>query len=184
MNKLWISAALLLAVSIGAPRTALAQSAQALPLPNQPVATDIPGARELPDPKLDYRIVFDIGKASEKIDEVNPGLTFIARYFNTLAKYGVPAEHRKFVVVFHQGGTDMVMNNDAFKARNGGHDNPNIAMIREMKKAGIDFRVCGQALLAKKIDPEVVQPEIEVDLWAMTTITNLEFRGYIHHAAN
>ena len=36
-----------------------------------------------------------------KNDEVNPVLVTIARYFNTLAKYGVPADHRKFVVVFH-----------------------------------------------------------------------------------
>lgn len=186
MKKLSITFAILLAVVFGVYRFAPARAAktqQALPLPDQPVATDMPGAHELPDPKMDYKIVFDIGKAAEKIDEVNPGLTFIARYYNTLARYGVPADHRKFVVVFHQGGTDMVMNNDAFKSRNDGHDNPNIALIREMKKAGIDFRVCGQALLAKKIDPETVQPDIQVDLWAMTTIVNFEMRGYIHHVA-
>jgi len=27
-------------------------------------------------------------------------------------------------------------------------------------------------------------PEIELDLWALTTITNLELRGYIHVAGN
>ena len=194
MKKLWIPAAFVtallatfvLAFSLGASRAALAKSAHPLPLPlpDQPVADDLPNARELPDPKIDYKLVFDIGKAASKVDEVNPGLTFIARYYNTLAKYGVPADHRKFVVVFHQGGTPMVLNNDEFKKRNDGHDNPNIATIREMKKAGIDFRVCGQALLAGKIDPETVQPEIQVDLWAMTTIVNMEMRGYIHHVAN
>lgn len=182
MNKLWICAALLLAASLAASRPALAQSDQALPIPDQPAATDIPGAHELPDPGTTYKIVFDIGKAAPKVDDVNPGLVTIARYFNTLAKYGVPAERRKFVVVFHQGGTDIVLNSATFKARHDGHDNPNIAMIRSMKKAGIDFRVCGQALLANKIDPETVQPEIQIDLWALTTITNLELRGYIHVA--
>jgi intracellular sulfur oxidation DsrE/DsrF family protein len=71
------------------------------------------------------------------------------------------------------------MNSDEFKSRYNGQDNPNIALIQAMKKAGVDFRVCGQALLGKKIDPKMVLPEIQVDLWAMTTILNLQTRGYV-----
>ena len=184
MKKLWINLALVLVTVIGLSASALAQSAQILPLPDSPVATDIPGARELPDPNMTYKVVFDISKAAPKIDEVNPGLIGIARYFNTLAKNGVPADHRKIVVVFHKGGTEMVLNNAAFKARNEGHDNPNVTLIRNMKKAGIDFRVCGQAVLARKIDPETIMPEIELDLWALTTMVNLELRGYVHVGGN
>jgi intracellular sulfur oxidation DsrE/DsrF family protein len=184
MKKFWMFAVLLLALSITMPRSAVAQSVQALPLPDSPVATDIPGAHELPDPGIVYKVVFDIAKAAPKIDEVNPGLISIARYLNTLAKNGVPADHRKIVVVFHQGGTEMILNSAAFKARNDGHDNPNIAMIRNMKKAGVDFRVCGQAVLGKKIETDTILPEIELDLWALTTITNLELRGYVHVGGN
>jgi intracellular sulfur oxidation DsrE/DsrF family protein len=125
-------------------------------------------------------VVFDIGKAAPKIDDVNPGLATVARYLNTLAKNGVPADRRKIAVVFHQGGTEIVQNNEAFKARNHGHDNPNITLIQSLKKAGVDFRVCGQAVLGSKIDPKTIQPEIELDLWALTTIANLELRGYVH----
>jgi len=184
MTKLWMFAVLLLAISIALPGSAGAQSAQPLPLPDSPVAADIPGAHELPDPNIVYKVVFDIGKAAPRIDELNPGLISIARYLNTLAKNGVPADHRKIVVVFHQGGTDMILTNAAFKARNDGHDNPNIAMIRNMKKAGVDFRVCGQAVLGKKIETDAILPEIQLDLWALTTITNLELRGYIHVGGN
>ena len=184
MKNVWILATILSVTSIGFSGPAFGQSAQSLPLPDSPVATDIPGARELPDPNLVYKVVFDIGKAAPKIDEVNPGLVSIARYFNTLAKNGVAADHRKIVVVFHQGGTEMILNNAAFKARNDGHDNPNITMIRSMKKAGIDFRVCGQAVLGQKIETDTILPEIELDLWALTTITNLELRGYVHVGGN
>ena len=138
----------------------------------------------MPDPSLTYKIVFDIGKASPKIDEVNPGLTVISRYYNTLAKGGVPADHRKFVVVFHQEGTEIALNNAAYKALKDGHDNPNIALIHSMKQAGVDFRVCGQGVLARKIDMATIQPEIQVDQWAMTTITTLQLRGYIRVAGN
>jgi intracellular sulfur oxidation DsrE/DsrF family protein len=162
---------------------ALAQSAKNLPIPDGPVAQEIPGAKELPDPHTDYKVVFDIAKAAPKADEVNPGLTGVVRYLNTLAANGVPASHRKIAVVFHQDGTDVVMNNDAFKARYG-HENPNVALIHQMKEAGVDFRVCGQAVLAHKIDPKTINRDIELDLWALTTLVNLQLRGYVRVAGN
>ncbi len=162
--------------------SARAQSAQTqtLPIPGYAAARDVPGAKALPDPTMTYKVVFDIGKAAAKPDDVNPGLITVARYVNTLAKYGVPSDHRDIVVVFHQGGTEIILNNDAFKARNNGLANPNIALIQSLKKAGVDFRVCGQAVLGKKIDPKTIQPVIEVDLWALTTIIDLQLRGYVH----
>ena len=183
MKKQWMCAAILVAL-IGLTGLAHAQATQALPVPGYEAAKDLPGEKELPDPSMTYKVVFDIGKAAPKIDAVNPGLETVARYLTTLAKNGVPADHRKIAVVFHQGGTEIVENNEAFKARNNGHDNPNIALIQNLKKAGVDFRVCGQAVLANKIDPKTIQPEIELDLWALTTLVNLESRGYIRVGAN
>jgi intracellular sulfur oxidation DsrE/DsrF family protein len=134
----------------------------------------------MPDPSLTYKVVFDIATGAPKVDQVNPGLEGVARFVNTLAAHGIAADHRKIAVVFHQGSTEIIQNNDAFKARNSGQDNPNIALIQALKKAGVDLRVCGQAVQAKKIDPKTIQPEIELDLWALTTIVNLELRGYVH----
>ena len=173
-----------IAALIGLSVSAFAQSAQPLPVPDGPVATDIPGAKELPDPSVTYKVVFDIGKAAPKIDDVNPMLTAIARFINTLAKNGVPADHRKIAVVFHQQGTEIILNDETFKARNNGHRNPNVALIQSLKKAGVDFRVCGQAVLANKIDQKTILPEIELDLWALTTLVNLELRGYVHVGGN
>lgn len=174
MNQMQVSAfvvAIVLGVS-SAPR------AQNLPVPGYEPARDVPGAHETPDPNTVYKLVFSAGTAAAKPGDVNPTLQTVARYLNTLAKYNVPLDHRKIAVVFHQGGTDVVMNDETFKARNNGQANPNVALIQALKKAGVDFRVCGQALLGKKIDPAQVLPEIQVDLWAMTTMVNLQMRGY------
>jgi len=184
MKKLWIGAVAVFGILSTFPGSARAQTAQALPIPSVDAAIDFPNEHELPDPSLTYKIVFDIGKASPKIDDVNPGLTFISRFFNTLAKGGVPADRRKFVVVFHQEGTELALNNVAYKALKDGHDNPNIAIIHSMKQAGIDFRVCGQGVLGRKIDMATINPEIQIDQWAMTTIMNLAVRGYIHVPGN
>ena len=154
--------------------------AQQLAVPGGPVARDVPGAKELPDPNRMYKVVFDIGKAAPKPSEVSPGLLMVARYVNTLAKWGVPADHRKIAVILHKGGEDMIFTNEAFKARTEGLDNPNIDMIKKLTAAGVSFRVCGQGVTGKKIDRKDILPEIEVDLWAMVAMVNLQLEGYVH----
>ena len=181
MKNSFMRGATVFAVVMGLSSSAFTET---LPVPDGLVATDIPGAKELPDPALTYKVVFDIGKAAPKIGDVNPMLEAVARFMNTLAKNGVSADHRKVAVVFHQQGTEIILNDETFKARNKGHGNPNVALIQSLKKAGVDFRVCGQAVLANKIDQKTILPEIQVDLWALTTLVNLELRGYVHVGGN
>ncbi len=143
-------------------------------------AKDLPNARELPDPKTDYKVVFADGQDPKDPGEVNPMLPTIATYVNTLAKYGVPAEHRHIVIMFHQRtpGFDIILSNEAYKARYN-RDNPNIAIIHALKQAGVDIRACGQGVLGRKIDAKDVNPDITVDLWAMTTLVNLQLKGFV-----
>jgi intracellular sulfur oxidation DsrE/DsrF family protein len=179
MKRMLVNAVMMLAVALGTSDVAWAQAGQGLPIPGVEPARDLPGAKEIPDTTTEYKVLFDVAQAAAKPTDVNPMLQATARYLNTLAKVGVPPAHRKIAVVFHQGGTSAILNNEAYKARNNGQDNPNIALIQALKKAGVEFHVCGQAVLALKIDPKDIQPEIQVDLWALTTIINMELRGYV-----
>lgn len=178
MKRMFVSALVVLAL-MGTSAQVGAQAGQGLPVPGVEPARDLPGAKEIPDKTTEYKVLFDVVRAAPNPTDVNPMLQAAARYINTLAKVGVPPEHRKIAVVFHQGGTQAILKNDAYKARNNGQDNPNIAMIQALKKAGVEFHVCGQAVLGMKIDTTDIQPEIQVDLWALTTIINLELRGYV-----
>jgi intracellular sulfur oxidation DsrE/DsrF family protein len=170
-----------LALAGAAPRSA--QAADELAVPGYPVAADVPGAHELPDPTLDYKIAWGIGQgASDRTAEVNPTLPVIARYVNTLAKWGVPPAKRHIIVMFHQRNDDfdIVLSNEAFKAKYG-KDNPNVALIAALKKAGVEFRACGQAVVGRKIDPKDVNSDIQIDLWAMTTFMNLQMKGFVRN---
>lgn len=152
-----------------------------LAVPGYPVAREVPGAHELPDPTLDYKIAWGIGQgADDMTTQVNPSLPTLARYVNTLAKWGVPASKRHIVVIFHQRSPDfdIVMSNKAFKAKYG-KDNPNIPLITALKQAGVEFRACGQAVLGREIAMDDVNPDIQVDLWAMTSFMNLQMKGYV-----
>ena len=159
---------------------AKAASDAPLLVPGYPAARDIQGARELPDPRTDYKVVFADGQEAKNKTDVNPMLPTIATYVNTLGKYNVPAEHRHIIIMFHQRNPDMdiVMTNEAYKARYG-VDNPNIAIIHALKQAGVDIRACGQGVIGRKIDLKDVNPDVTVDLWAMTTLINLQLKGYV-----
>ena len=157
-----------------------ADSPAPLLVPGYDVSKDLPGAKELPDAKTDYKVVFADGQDAKNPGDVNPMLPTIATYVNTLGKYGVPADHRHIVIMFHQRTPDLdiVMSNEAYKARYN-RDNPNIAIIHALKKAGVDIRACGQGLIARKIEANQVNPDIQVDLWAMTTLVNLQLKGFV-----
>ena len=131
--KTW-TLAVMLALACSGP--AWAQSGNALLIPGEAVARDIPGAKELPDPNVEYKVLFDVKAEAPDTTAVNPMLTATARYLNTLGKAGVPAAHRKIAVIFHQGGTDIIMNNEAYKARYEGQDNPNVAIIQALERPG------------------------------------------------
>ena len=170
----------ILVLASGSFGPARAASAGPLLVPGYDAAKDLPGARELPDPKTDYKVVFADGQDAKNPGDVNPMLPTIARYLNTLGKYGVPAEHRHLVIMFHQRSPDIdiVMTNEAYRARYN-RDNPNIAIIHALRQAGVDIRVCGQGLLGRKIESAQVNPDVQIDLWAMTTLVNLQLKGYV-----
>lgn len=176
MKNSFISA-LFVVIAVATSGAALAQ--ERLPVPGYPAARDVPNAQVLPDPNIVHKVVFDAVIAAENVDDVNPMLIATARYVNTLAKYGVPPENRQIAVVFHQAAGPVVLKNEAFKLRHDGHDNPNIELIRNLHAAGVALHVCGQGVTARNYDPDEIQDEIQLDLWALTTLIDFAQKGYI-----
>jgi intracellular sulfur oxidation DsrE/DsrF family protein len=148
-------------------------------VPGYPAGRDLPGAPLSPDPGIEYKVVFDMKVQDEDLDDPYPMLPLIASYVNTLGKFGVPEEHRKIAVVLHQGSGLIGLKNEAFKALNDGHDNPNIELIRKLHAAGVTFHQCGQGVLARELDSDDFLDEIQIDYWALTTLIELGRQGYI-----
>lgn len=136
-----------------------------------------PGAAMQPDPKLDYRVVFEISKASPASDKPNPSLEKVARFINLLAAGSVKPENRHVLAIVHGPATELVLDHDAFRARHK-RDNPNIALIEALARAGVEVHVCAQALAGQKIARDEVSPAVVIDLSALTTLTTLELKGW------
>lgn len=138
---------------------------------------EIPYAEEKPDPTLDYKIVIEVVSNTEKYDSINWPLFNVARLINLHVMGGVPKEKIQVVVVIHGSAAFTVMNNESYKAKYG-VDNPNLKLYQELQQAGVKMFVCGQSLIARKIDRYKMVPEVKVATSALTTLTTYQLKGY------
>lgn len=137
----------------------------------------LPGAGEQPDPALTYRVIFDLSQGGPD-DRPLKGLDRVARLANMLAAGGVDADHRRIVVVLHGAATPAVLSDAAWEARGKGGVNPNSALIRALIAAGVEVRLCGQAMVGHAIEESEVEPDVTVDLAALMTVVHHQQAGY------
>ncbi|HWE98316.1 MAG TPA: DsrE family protein [Caulobacteraceae bacterium] len=149
------------------------------PVPAAGVMADIPGAHETPDPRVDYKVVFDVQSLAESSDQPAPALKTIGVLLNTYRRYGVPADHLHFVAVFHGRTIVLVANDETYRARTGAPSNPNDEILRQLSQAGVRLAVCGQSARAQHYDAASLQPLVQMNLSATVTFIDLQTGGYV-----
>jgi intracellular sulfur oxidation DsrE/DsrF family protein len=137
----------------------------------------LPQAAYQPDRNATYKVVFSLSKAGDKPDEVSPSLDHVARAVNLYVSAGVPLDHLKFVAIASGASTPIVLN-DAQYQKLYGVANPNLPLIEQLRKAGVDIAVCGQAVAEHKFQYDWVDSHVTLALSALTTVTVLEQQGY------
>jgi intracellular sulfur oxidation DsrE/DsrF family protein len=137
----------------------------------------LPQAAYQPDRKVTYKLVFALTKGADKPDQINPSLDRVARAVNLYTGAGVPLNHLKFVAVASGPATELALNDEQYRKL---HNvaNPNLPVIEQLRKAGVDVAVCGQAVAEHKYEYDWVNSHVTLALSALTTITVLQQRGY------
>ena len=138
---------------------------------------ELPKAAYQPDAKASYKVVFGLTAAAAKPDQVNPGLERVARTVNLYASAGVPLKHLHFVAIAAGGATGIALD-DADYRKQFGVANPNLKVIAELRQAGVDVAVCGQAVAEHGYPYEAIDKSVTLALSALTTITELQQKGY------
>ncbi|HLZ16899.1 MAG TPA: DsrE family protein [Cyclobacteriaceae bacterium] len=138
---------------------------------------DIPYAEEKPDPSLDYNIVIEVEHAIDSPDSLNWALNNVARLLNVHAIGGVRPERLHVVLAIHGGAAYSVLNNEAYQAKYK-VSNPNLRLFEELEKAGVKMFVCGQSLIARKIDRMKMVTQVKIASSMLTTLTTYQLRGY------
>lgn len=137
----------------------------------------LPQAAYQPSKDVIYKAVFSLTRAADSPKEASPALLGVARAVNLYVAAGVPLDHLKFVAIVHGPATGIVLDDDHYRTKFG-TPNPNAAIIRKLKAAGVDVAVCGQAVLGQHYELGWIGSDVTVALSALTTIIGLEQQGY------
>jgi len=138
----------------------------------------IQGIDFVPDPSKQYNLIFDFTHYKKDTNNINAGLTEIARIINLHVAAGIPKDHIHPVIISHAKALFSLFNNDAYLAKFK-KDNPNIRVVNEMMTAGIKFIACGQAMNFLDIKKEQFYPGVKVALSAKTTLSYYIQQGYM-----
>ena len=136
-----------------------------------------PNAVYMPDPKATYKIIFALTRGNDDPSKVSPAVERLARTVNLFTAAGVPLSHLKFVAIAYGAATPVALDDKHYEDQFLVH-NPNLPIIHELRKAGVDIVVCGQAWAEYKYHFDWLDHDVPVALSGVTTITELQLKGY------
>lgn len=148
-----------------------------------PVIQGYGGVRPRPDlpsnlsAGMDYKVIVDVVHANQDHAQVSGSLVRLARLVNLMAYAGIPRDHVHIAVVLEDMAGYSVLTNDAYR-KLFNVDNPNLALLRQLKSAGVDLMVCAQALAENNWSDSDVTPDVTVTLSALTDFVVYGQRGY------
>jgi intracellular sulfur oxidation DsrE/DsrF family protein len=96
---------------------------------------------------------------------------------NALGASGVPLRNAQFVVVFHGAAMDGLLDESHYRARHG-VGNPNLEVIAQLRRAGVQMFVCGQNLAADGVDPRSLTPDVRIASDALIVLMRYQNDGY------
>jgi len=141
---------------------------------------DLPDVDVRPDPEMEYKILIEEVFKMDNPEQVNFSATNVARLINLHAVGGVKKENLKVAMVIHAQATNSVINNEAYKARYDGKDNPYIKLYEQLAESGVELIVCGQSLEMFGNKRADVIPQVKVATSALTAITTYQLKGYAY----
>lgn len=139
----------------------------------------LPRPQAVEQPRANAKVVFDV-TADSKPADVNKGLERVARLLNLYGVADLKATDVKITVVLHGEATKSVLKDADYQRRFEEATNPNLALIRDLQKAGVEINVCGQALNYKGFGDNEVSDGISIAAAALTVVVNKQTDGYAY----
>jgi intracellular sulfur oxidation DsrE/DsrF family protein len=137
----------------------------------------IPGAAVPPQKSRVYKAVFDATRAADKPTQLVPALNMIGSELNAFRAAEVPPANVRFAVVFHGAALDGILDPAHYKAKFG-VDNPNLEVLAQLEKSGVELLVCGQNLAFDHVDPKSLAPQVKVASDALIVLMTYQNDGY------
>lgn len=128
-------------------------------------------------PRRGSKAVFDI-TAQPTPETVAKGLVRVARWLNLNAAADVDPRDTSVCLVLHGDATKAALRHDAYLKHVGVKRNPNLDLLRELKRQGVQLYVCGQALAHHGFAPSEVESELKIATAALSVIISKQQQGY------
>jgi intracellular sulfur oxidation DsrE/DsrF family protein len=148
-----------------------------------PVIKHFGGVHPRPDlatgltPSSEYKVIADIVRGDPDRTRALASLQRLARLVNLFAYAGVPAAHVHVAAVIEGEVASAILTDTAYRSRFN-LDNPNLELLHELRKAGVELMVCAQTLAESGVPDSDVSPDVAVSLSALTDFAAYEARGY------
>jgi intracellular sulfur oxidation DsrE/DsrF family protein len=148
-----------------------------------PVIKHFGGVHPRPDlptglaPGSDYKVIADVVRGDPDRTRALPALQRLARLVNLFAYAGVPAAHVHVAAVIEGEVASAILTNAAYRTRFN-LDNPNLELLHELRKSGVELMVCAQTLAESRVPDGDISPDVAVSLSALTDFAAYEARGY------
>lgn len=129
------------------------------------------------DTTAEFKVIFDVSQSSEDKSKPNKYIVTAARFLNMHANEGMSLNQLKVAMTIHGNAWQDVLNNETYKEKYG-VDNPNLKLINQLTKAGVDVIVCGQTAAYRGMNRDIVNPNVKFALSAMTALLQYQNQGY------
>ena len=139
------------------------------PRPNLPVR---------PDPKVDYKIFVDLVSDDTNEKGQYHVLLRLARIVNIMAYAGVPSKHVHVVALLDGNKNGYASLNEASFKKMFNKENPNLPILRALKKAGVRIMICSQALAHFDVPDDMIDKSVTVTLSGLTDMIVYGQKGY------
>ena len=86
----------------------------------------------------------------------------------------------KITAALHGEAVNAILTDAAYQAKFGVEKNPNLPVLNDLRRAGVEVFVCGQALALKGIDEADVAEGVTVAAAALTVLISRQNDGYTY----
>jgi intracellular sulfur oxidation DsrE/DsrF family protein len=130
-----------------------------------------------PEPGIEYKIIVDVVHPNPDAAKLSNSLDRLARLVNLMSYAGVAPEHVHIVAVLDEGAGLLALTNESYRSRFK-VDNPNLALLHQLKLHGVELMICSQAMAGNKLVERDFTSDATVTLSALTDFLVFGQRGY------